>query len=474
MRKKLIPERVWAFLSLVVFSLSWGKASAEEITRPAYRFLRWEEDWSGFEYSRLNSVQRLDTMKYISLGDGNESWLSLGGDFRVRGEYWTGFNFGLPREATHEDTFVLTRYRLHGDLHFTDKVRFFAEIKGAFASDRSLPGGVRAIDEDTFELQQAFLDLPFDLGFESPVVFRVGRQQFAFGGQRLVSPLPWANSLRTWDGARVMTRSGHWNVDTFAAAFVPVDPDGVGRRSSGQKLYGVYAKRLFANASEGLELYALRNEFDERSYNGTEGDEKRWTLGFRSWGSLFELSDYEIELSYQTGSVGRSNVSAWSIASKVGYPLRRDGSLKLWAGFDWASGDNEKGGEVNTFNQLYPLGHAYFGIADVIGRQNIVDTSAGISWRPKQKLNVKFAVHSFQVDAVADAIYNPGGGVVRAGGSFDSKSIGWETDATLKWSLARQIAVDAGYAHFFPESAIDQSGPAEDIDFLYLGASYVF
>ena len=34
--------------------------------------------------------------------------------------------------------------------------------------------------------------------------------------------------------------------------------------------------------------------------------------------------------------------------------------------------------------------------------------------------------------------------------------------------------LDAGYGHLFPSAAIRESGPAEDIDFLYAGTTFTF
>ncbi|MDQ8186496.1 alginate export family protein [Pelagicoccus sp. SDUM812002] len=443
-------------------------------SRPAYSFLRWAEDWSALEKGIPGDSDSFDAIKYVPLGSSGEFWASFGGDFRVRGEDWSGFNFGSPVGVSHDDSFLLTRFRAHGDFHLPDKARIFAEVKGAYASDRNLPGGVRSIDEDEFELQQLFFDSEVELRGGDSMRLRVGRQQFAFGSQRLVSSLPWANSLRTWDGARLTHNVNDWNVDTFGAMFVPIDSSGLGEGDSDQLLYGIYAKRTGAHAGGGIELYALRNEFAGRSFNGTSGVDRRWTLGLRQWAPLGERMDYEYELSYQLGDIGNFDVNAWSLASKFGYKLSDDNSLKAWAGFDWASGDDEFGGDVGTFNQLYPLGHAYFGIADVIGRQNILDTSFGLAWKPQSKLTLNLAAHSFWSDSSNDAIYNPGGGVVRAGNVYSSSRIGWEADLSGRWQIGRHLAVDFGYAHFFPESAIEQSGPSEEIDFFYLGSVFTY
>ncbi len=424
---------------------------------PAFQFLRWQEDWS-------NSSSAL---KHHELGAG--AWVSFGADARVRAESWRNFNFGAPVGVSHDDTYALSRWRAHADFHSASDLRVFVEFKGAYASDRDLPGGVRAIDQDKFELQQAFVefDLP-GLTAEAATRVRAGRQLFAFGAQRLVSGLPWANALRTWDGVRFDTSAGGWKLSAFGAAFVPTTARGIGTADSQNQLWGLYATR------PGVNVYLLRNQWPPRTFNGSSGRDARWTLGTRLWGNWTDRGDYHVELSAQTGSVGANDVAAWSVASQLGFKPRADASLRLWAGFDWASGDDQSGGRAGTFNQLFPLGHAYFGIADVIGRQNIVDLSVGATWKPVGALTANLAWHHFRADDTADAIYNPGGGVVRPGGSYTDREIGNEVNLIVKWPLNRHLGFEAGWARFFAGEAIRQSGPANDIDFVYVSSGATF
>lgn len=461
-------------LSSATFAAEPPRAPAAP-SRPAFAFFRWQEDWSALPRVADRGRDPFDAMKHVPLAVNGASWASFGGDFRARGEDWQGFNFGAPRGGSHDDAFLLTRVRAHADLHFSKEVRLFTELKGAYASNRNLPGGVRAVDEDKFELQQLFFDFKMDVGGDASLVLRPGRFGLAFGAQRLISALPWANSLRTWDGLQAIVTARGWTVTLFEAAFVPVDRRGIGGSDTDELIGGVYARRLFAGPTDGLELYALHNDWSvPRTFNGTRGADRRVTLGARRWGPLAPRADYEIEASLQTGRTGSHDVLAWSFASQIGYHATADKSLRLWAGLDWASGDRTAGGDVQTFNQLYPLGHAYFGALDMIGRQNIVDVSAGATWKALPKLSVTFGAHAFRADSADDAIYNAGGGVVRAGGTYRSSEIGTEADLTMMWNVTRHVSIDAGYGHFFTGDAISESGPSTDTDFVYVGTTFTF
>ena len=69
----------------------------------------------------------------------------------------------------------------------------------------------------------------------------------------------------------------------------------------------------------------------------------------------------------------------------------------------------------------------------MIGRQNIIDLSTGVSLKPIEKLTAKIAGHYFWLADDADALYNAGSGIVRAGGTRTSKNVGTEIDVVLTY-----------------------------------------
>ena len=59
----------------------------------------------------------------------------------------------------------------------------------------------------------------------------------------------------------------------------------------------------------------------------------------------------------------------------------------------------------------------------------------------------------------------------RIGGS---REVGQEIDVVLKYNFSRHVTLEAGYSHFFPGDFIQESGPANDIDWVYLQMQYTF
>jgi hypothetical protein len=448
----------------------------QTVERPKYGFLRYQEDWSVLkDVPRDQLTDFWDPIKYVPLSDDEVIWASFGGSTRLRLESWWNFDFGPPPNA--DDTFLLWRALVHGDFHFGENVRAFVQGKSALSTDRGLKGGKRFLDVDTIALEAAFVDLKVDFDDEASLVVRPGRQTFLFGKQRLVSPLPWANTLRRWDGVSAILDVGGWNLHGFWSQFVPVKKYDFNTADAQTQFYGVYATGSLADTGIGVDTYFLG--LDKKgpvTFNGTTGPERRYTLGGRLFGGIADTAfDYDFEGAYQFGEVGPGNVSAFMIGSQLGYKAADLwSSPRFFAGFDYGSGDRAPGGNVETFNQLFPLGHAYLGYIDVIGRQNIIDFNLGLTASPMPKMTVGVTGHFFWRDSTSDALYNAGGLVVRSGATGTAGEIGQEIDLTLKYRFDRHLVGLLGYSHFFAGAFIKESSPSNDIDFLYVQLEYTF
>ena len=183
---------------------------SQPLPGPKYLNLRYNEDYSyldGPEDSYRKDF--FDPIKRIHL---NEDWtLSIGGSLRVRLEAETNKGFGSTVRA--QDTFLLHQWRVHTDLKYRKIFRIFFEGINAQAEDRDLR--LLGIHENRFDLHQLFIDVK-PLGAKTPLTLRVGRQELQYGGQRLVSPLAWANTRRRFDAVKLFYQSEKFDVDVFA------------------------------------------------------------------------------------------------------------------------------------------------------------------------------------------------------------------------------------------------------------------
>lgn len=460
------------------------KAKAS-VPAPAYKNLRIEEDWS-----KAPEGGFFDPAKHIRLGGGE--WLSVGGSARYRYESWRNFGFA----ENNDDDLSLCRLFLHTDWHFGPHWRIFLEGRFSDITQRDLPGSRReAIDFDRGDLWNTFIEAKYPIG-NTTLTARVGRFELEFGKQRLVSPLDWSNNRRLFEGAQVRlagTKSP-WQVDAFATRPIVVDGSSFTLDESTKHTWfsGVYyTQKLGAEKKFFVDAYLLALNADNR--NAVPQD--TYTAGARAGGPMgLKNLTWEAEAAYQFGHrdhvagspTNKDNVSAWMLTAEATYTFNQS-NLAPWItlGADYASGDADRSDDKHgTFNQLFPLGHAFLGYIDVVGRQNIIDArlTAGI-WPIPKKLKVWSDLHYFWRANDDDALYNASGAVQRPslyttkGGRTivsGAKEVGIELDLTASYQFTRYTTALLGYAHFWDGGFIATTNPHRDIDFVYAGFEFKF
>lgn len=443
-------------------------AEPESLKRPKYSpVLRQNEDWSVLAgYENIQTESFFDPIKYIPLSDDGNFWMSFGGQARFRLEGWNNFDFN--REFN--DTFLLTRIRLHTDIHTGKYLRLFAEIKSAFSTDRDLPGGRRTLDVDELDLQQAFADIILPVGESGKLTLRPGRQMLLYGKQRVVSPLDWANTMRTWQGFQGFFDIHKWKISGFWTQFVPVKKYEFNEADIDEPFAGIYGTGMPGSAGIGLDGYWL---YRERKFL----DDKRHTVGGRIFGSIGNRRlDYDFEAAYQRGDVDDKDVQAFMIGSQFGYRFTKTAfQPRVFLGFDFGSGDKDPNdGKVGTFDQTYPLGHLFLGYMDIVGRQNIISPNIGFTFSPLNKMTCEATGLFFWRAREEDDLYNAGSGVVRKGASGTSLEVGQEIDILLKYAYNIHTVLLFGYSHFFPGDFISQTGPDDPADFIYTSLEFTF
>jgi hypothetical protein len=142
----------------------------------------------------------------------------------------------------------------------------------------------------------------------------------------------------------------------------------------------------------------------------------------------------------------------------------------VWVYYDYASGDRSHGaGDFNTFNQLFPFGHYYFGFLDLIGRQNIQDLNAHLYLYPAKWITFIAQVHHFRLDSASDALYNPAGVPLRIDPSgTSSRDVGNELDLRANFHVGPHADVLVGWSKLWAGDFIRNTGSGRDPELLYL------
>lgn len=404
-----------------------------------------------------------DNLKGMSVGpDGRFGTLDVGGQQRLRYHHEEGMGqqVGTPQgfQNTTND-YLLSRTRLYTNWKMTDNIRFYQEGIFAYVNDWATDNYTpRAIDQNTAD----WLNLFFDVKMTDSTAFRIGRQELLYGNQRLISPLDWANTRRTFEGVKMMYAQDDWVCDTFFTHFVPVDKYDLDQADYDERFYGTYAT-FSGLENKTIDFFYIGYD-DDRPATNVAGarDFSLHTFGSRLNGSRDKWL-YEVEGAYQSGRQSGLGVdhSAGFITGGIGRVMQGDWKPTLWVYYDYASGD-APGGSFNRFNQLFPLGHKYFGFIDSAARANISSPNALLTLKPKKKVDLLFWYYYLGAAREDDIIP---GVAFQTPQNTTSPVFGNELDLIAKYSIDARQNILLGYSHLWRGEKILGD---RDADFTYL------
>jgi hypothetical protein len=459
-----------ARMTAVVLFLA-GSVYAQQNGAPSYGLLRENEDWSFLKDPSLRT-DFWDPIKYIPLGAAGW-YLTLGSDIREVVESVGNDNWG---KQPYKNTFALQRYMFHSDWHFGEHVRVFVQLKSGLESARA--GGARPIDEKKLDFETAYLEL------SSPrrnnwIALRLGRQELNYGSGRLLSVREGPNVRQSFDGVKIMSKAGAWNVDAFA---VRPDLDKPGFFDNAPdhqtEAWGVYATRpWFGGAS--YDLYYIGENRQDAAYERGTAAETRHSTAARLWRPVATKSpgwDFDDEAVVQFGTFGADNIRAWTFASDTGYslptlPLKPRFSVKA----DISSGDDPRSNTLGTFYPVFPLGN-YFGVlADTApGPVNFIDVHPRVQGQLSHGVSISMDSVAQWRENIHDGVYAVPGFLLVPAGSSQARFVGYRPGVEVKWQIDRHAYLQADYGVFYSGQFLKEASPGRNINYLELWAGYKF
>jgi hypothetical protein len=398
-------------------------------------------------------------------------WLRLRGEFRERFEGFTGGGFVAGRD----DTYSLSRFRINATVTANPWMSFQVQAQDARVARKQVPPTTGAPVNGPFDLRTAFADIGTA---KSRVAARVGRQELAYGEQRLLGHLNWTNTARSVDAARVTFRTKPVQVDVFGGSVVRIMSKEFDKSGNGNKLFGAYATAGTVVPGATVEPYVIvRADRNLKPEIGAPADLLQTTMGARWVGRLPGRLDYGVEMAAQAGSLGQDSIGAWAGHWQLREALPGKAPIRLIGEFNFATGDkNPIDGKRGTFDQLYPTGHDKLGLSDQIGWRNIRHLRGGVELPPWKKAVVTSSVHSWWLADGHDALYNSAGAalIARKAAGVSSTHIGQEFDAQVTRAITPQLQLAGGYAHIFPGPYLKSATPGASYNYPYVMATYVF
>ena len=397
------------------------------------------------------------------------AWLRVRGEFRERFEGFDNLGFTEGRD----DEYALTRVRVNATITPSQSLSFQVNVQDARVAGKTV-GPTTAPFRGPFDLRVGFADVG---SAKAPVAARLGRQELSFGEQRLIGPLPWVNTGRSWDAARGILRSKAFQVDMFVASLVRSLPDEFDKSGNGNRLGGAYATTTKLIPKATVEPYVFfRRDVNLRSELGATGTINQATIGARTVGRLPLGLDYGVEMVMQRGSLADDSISAWAGHWQMRESLSGRGAVKLTSEYNFATGDESAtDGTRATFDQLYPTGHDKLGLADQVGWRNVHHLREGFEFSPIKATPISVNYHTWWLAEKTDGLYAASGArIASVPGGAASGHVGQEIDVQVTRLLTPQLQLAAGYAHMFTGKFLEQATPGASYSQPYVMLTYVF
>ena len=437
-----------------------------------YQLLRFDEDWSFLDTKPPSTPDAFDAVKNVHLSD---TWrFLLGGSIRERLEADDGKSLGGPH-ATDEQ--LRTRLLVNWELRHGKDFRWFTEVRFSDTSLTDRP--VSPLMEDDPDVQNLFFEGTFGAEGKHPVSVRAGRQELLFGSQKLVSPLDWSNTRRTWDGISVIARTVKTKTTFFATRPVVHEKHDFDSASDDVSFSGVTVV-VRPMASQVVEGFAWLLHDSTGKYvspvTGRHDDIDRQT-----WGARWEWSHAnwsgDVEAALQRGDAAGDDIRAFMATTSAGYQWKK-ASWKPRASFglDHASGDDDPlDGDVGTFEAPFPLGHAYFGHVDLVGRKNIEAARAELELWPCKGVKIDASLHAFRLADAHDALYEAGNAVLRKDPTGAAgRDVGTELDVLATWNFRTHHVVGVEVSRFWTGDSFERTGAGPDVWWGWVGYEFKF
>ncbi len=382
--------------------------------------------------------------------------LTFGGELRPRFELR---DLVGTEASTNEFTSMRTRASL--GVALDRQVSAFVQLQDVrvFGEETST---LTDFSANGLDLHQGWVELGD--GLTAPLSVRVGRQEAAYGGQRLVGAVNWAQQARSFDGARVRYRPSEMMVvDGLAFRISDASASGTG---IDETLYGLYST---VEAAGSVDVYGLLSDWSEPA-----GDRRVYTLGGR-WVSASGPLAWRVEGAYQGGSTGGStasalgfdrDIAAYMLGGRVGTTVDRLG-LTLW--YDYLSGDDTPNDNtIRVFDTLFATNHKFYGFMDFFLNIPVHTNQRGL-----QDLALKATYdltegHTLAADLHAFMLAEDAG--------YESGRIGEELDLTYRWAYTPGVSITGGLSYFLAgaDAPAGLGSPTDDQVWGYLMLDVVF
>lgn len=445
----------------LLFILLSITASGTSQQIPAFKPLRYDEDYSILKHDSIRSFYR--KLKFTPISANRNNYISFGGEVRLQYLHYKNDLWSDAPEASHEE--VLNRYLLHADVHLGKRLRTFVQLQSSLAFSIEDAG---PLEDNSMELHQGFIELKNGKG---ELLVRIGRQEFQYGSQRLVSAREGPNNRQSFDALKVIYQKHSLRADIFYSHYVKTRKGFLNDRPSGNtRFWGAYIIKNGIPVIGNIDLYYLGFLTREATFDEGIGREMRHSTGTRIWenGSKWK---YDFEVVWQFGKFEKNIIRAWTASINTSYTFNKiETGLKA----ELISGNkNYNDNYLQTFNPLFPRA-GYFGLAGLIGPENLIGLHPSVSYTPLFRLGVSLNYDKLWRYSTSDGIYNPGKQLIYTGKNITKRRIGDQYTITLEYALSKYFGFSTNLVWFTAGNYLKEIAAGKTVFFIGITTAVKF
>jgi hypothetical protein len=405
------------------------------------------------------------------------------GTFRWRAAYWNNFR---SQAGSDDITSFDQRLDLGMGLRLTEKTTLNLELHDARVWGTEIPGSTT---QDNDEFTSVNLEVSDFYGTGYDLV--MGRQKIYMGAGRQIAEDAWLNDTTRFDGFLASGPFGDNSSMTFAAvrladadyfSVTEISPGAAASPGGGAATSADAFMAYYTNQTDELGTIDAYVFYVDSDVGSTLGENNLVTYGAR-WAHSVEPFWWDVEAATQFGKILGTNVGNygfdhWAFASRAGWDADLIECLTgIYVGYDYATGGS------NTYVQLAPDLHGWFGIMDFASWGNIRQYVVGAEFTAGEG-NLDISWRWLGLD---DGTFNAGGGADpwesgslfggynAAGSTGGSDELGQELDIVYTVACSENSDVDAGVGYFFPKNGWSNAmSSKKDVLFGYLAYGISF
>lgn len=271
----------------------------------------------------------------------------------------------------------------------------------------------------------------------------IGRQKLRYGNNMVIAHRDWSNSAPSYDALRLRVHYDYGHTDLIYFK------EDTGLGTINHDVLGFYSTinlDQFTLFADTLDVYALWN--NDRVEAGDDEERDRTVVtGLRLAGYINTI-DYNVEGTGQFGYRGGDDdlLNEYSAEAEVGFHLMDYHRVGLYGGY-----------ASEEYQNYWGEQHNVFGIADIVGRQNVL----AIAGKGNVHINDEFAL-----DLAAWYFMHPhedtAFGGTGMGAGDDDLGAGFEGDVVMSYLPNANLSFDLGYSYFQPIGVLDDVNALDD------------